>query len=193
MDVKTDGMERMNERDWIEATLSGDKRAFGLLVERYKQQAYYAALGFLHYHEWALDISQEAFVRAYYNLNRFDTTKPFFPWLYRIIKNLSLNELRNRKKRQSKLEELAFLEVTEVADTPTRDVEQNEIRREVWVALERLNPRDREILVLREFQDYSYQQIADMLEIPVGTVMSRLYNARKALKHELADKIGDLL
>ncbi len=183
----------MIERKWIEATLSGDKKSFGFLVEKYKEQAYFAALSFLHHQEWALDVSQEAFVRAYYNLKRFDVSQPFFPWLYRIIKNLSLNELRNRRNRRDKIEELAFLEVQSGENTTGQSMENEEIKREVWRALERLRPAEKEILVLREFQEYSYREIADLLEIPVGTVMSRLYHARKALKKELEDKIADLL
>ena len=189
----SDGMSQAMERHWVEETLHGNKQAFGHLVKRYMQRSYYVALGFVHNHEQALDISQEAFAKAYYSLNRFDLQKPFFPWLYRIVKNLSLNEIRNRKNRTAKLQNLAFLDFSHTVVEEERPLEKEELKQEVWQAIDSLKPAEKEILLLREFQEYSYQEIAEMLEIPVGTVMSRLYTARKALKEKLKHKVADLI
>ncbi|HED10124.1 MAG TPA: sigma-70 family RNA polymerase sigma factor [Caldithrix abyssi] len=189
----SDGMSQAMERHWVEETLHGNKQAFGHLVKRYMQRSYYVALGFVHNHEQALDISQEAFAKAYYSLNRFDLQKPFFPWLYRIVKNLSLNEIRNRKNRTAKLQNLAFLDFSHTVVEEDRPLEKEELKKEVWQAIDSLKPAEKEIILLREFQEYSYQEIAEMLEIPVGTVMSRLYTARKALKEQLKHKVADLI
>ncbi len=167
----------------------GDKRAFGQLVEKYMQRAYFTALGIVGSHDAALDLSQEAFVRAYGAVGRFDVEKNFFTWYYRILKNLSLNFIRDQKQHARSFSEIGEERVQQMQDTTSdtaKIVEQNETKELVWQALHALKPEDKEIILLKDFQDLSYKEIAETLDIPMGTVMSRLYYARKALKDKLS-------
>jgi len=172
----------------LRKTQNGDKQAFGILVERYMQRAYFTALGFVGSHEAALDLSQEAFIRAYRAIGKFDSEKNFFTWYYRILKNLSLNFIRDAKHRAVSFSELGENNVNQFSESdpgPDEQSEQNEMREAVWKALNQLKPDDKEIILLKDFQDFSYKEIAEALDLPIGTVMSRLYYARKNLKQKL--------
>ena len=165
----------------------GDKRAFRLLVERYMKRGYFSALGFVHDHELALDLSMETFVKCWRTLKKIDPRRPFFTWYYAILKNMCLNEIRDAKKRYlpfsrvGRADEKSLNSVSEA----NGDLEKKDLQERVWQALNLLKEHDREIIMLREFQDLSYQEIAETLDCPIGTVMSRLYSARKALKEKL--------
>jgi len=182
-----------------EATLmararDGDASAFGELVRRNMRRAYFASLGLVGSHDDALDLSQEAFTRALRASSRLDPERPFYPWLYGILRRLCLNHLRDGSSRQAKLAEAgAWLEVEAqeraVDSNPARAAERDELRRRVATAIESLPPNQREVLVLREFEGLRYQEIAELLEIPEGTVMSRLYAARNGLAAALGDDL----
>ncbi len=155
------------------------------------ERAYYAALGLVGVHEDALDLSQEAFARAFRARGRIDPDRPFFPWLYQIIRRLCFNHTRDRRSHRQKLERagswLADTTMGREAASPERETERAELREQVSRAIDRLEPREREVLVLREFQALKYREIAELLDIPIGTVMSRLYGARRALARELVE------
>jgi len=167
----------------------GGVEAFSKLVEKYKRRAYFAALGLVRNHHDALDLSQEAFARAYRAMRRFDTTRPFYPWLYRIVRNLCLNHLKRRSRQQEVSMEIIEPRGGEsLADSragPAELAVRNELRERLWRAMENLTPEHREILVLRHFQEMSYAEIAETLECPPGTVMSRLHAARRNLRDRL--------
>ncbi len=174
----------------IERCKKGDREAFATIVQKYMKPAYYVALGYVGKPEDALDLSQDAFVNAFRHIKRFDTTKTFFPWFYSILKNLCMNHLnRLRRRREDSIDEMAEEEGQVPIPIETADPEASVVRKDLEVkigqALTRLRPKDREIIILQHFQDYSYQEIADLLGIPIGTVMSRLYSARQALRREL--------
>lgn len=165
---------------------SGDSRAFGELVTRYMRQAYFAALGIVGNHDDALDLSQEAFARAFRARRSIDPERPFYPWLYQILRRLCFNFLRNRKARAAKLMAAGGWLADEAgaraaAQSPERAAERDELRRRVRTAIATLPAHEREVLIMREFEGLRYREIADLLGIPIGTVMSRLYAARKAL------------
>lgn len=168
---------------------SGSKVAFEPLVERYKRKAYCIALGFVRNPEDALDLSQLAFIKAYRSIRRFDGSKSFFPWFYSILRNTCLNHIKAKKvRREDFLEDMPegrreriFVEQT----NPEQSYRRTEIRRIMAEAILKLKPRDREIILLQHFHGLSYSEIAETLEIPIGTVMSRLYNARNALRKML--------
>ena len=166
----------------------GHREAYGFLVERYKERAYYSALGILGSHEAALDISQDAFVRAFRAIKRFESGKKFFTWYYQILRNLCLNFIRDKKRHARSFSEIDDYEINKLTDD-TGDAsvlaEQNELRQALWQAMDEIKPKEREIIMLKEFQDLSYKEIAEILDIPIGTVMSRLYNARQALKAKI--------
>lgn len=174
------------ERLLIEQAKAGDREAFGELVSRYMRRAYYAALGLLGSHDDALDTSQEAFARAFKACQSLDPERPFYPWLYQILRRLCFNVHRDRRTRQARLTEAApwLVEQAErrsAASDPARQAENAELRERLELAIEGLPAHERETLVLREFEGLRYREIAELLDIPIGTVMSRLYSARKAL------------
>lgn len=143
--------------------------------------------GLVGNHDDALDLSQEAFIRAYQALPRFDVQKHFFTWYYKILRNICLNHLRNHS-RFSTLSDLSETESTDNAADPAALAERNDLSERLWKAIGTLRDDYREVIILKDIEDCSYQEIAERLEIPPGTVMSRLFNARKHLK-EILEKL----
>jgi RNA polymerase sigma-70 factor (ECF subfamily) len=181
----------VSDADLSQLARRGDIRAFEALVERYKERAYMVALGFVGSPEDALDLSQDAFVRAFRAMGSFREGAPFYPWFYAILRNACFNHLRRLKTRaETSLDtarECGF-DVADGAPGPDECAERAELRRIVAVELRNLEPAHREILMLRHFESLSYREIAEVLGCPVGTVMSRLYTARKALGARLAGR-----
>ena len=175
-----------SESDWIRRCQEGEKDAFGFLVRKYMQQAYYTALGFLGTHEDALDASQEAFVRAYRSIARFDREKKFFTWYYQILKNHCLNILRNRRIAPSSLETLMEVNEPESSDDSAEDLlHKSMMHKALWKALWTMEAEDRQIIVARDLLDTPYATLAEVMECPLGTVMSRLYYARRRLRERM--------
>jgi len=159
---------------------------FSLLVKLNMKRAYFSALGFLGNHDLAMDASQEAFIRAYKNFAKYDQSKKFFTWYFKILKNLCLNMLRDNKK----FENIDLLEERmEDSESIAGTYEQEEMRHLMQMAMFKLNAIDRGILVLREFEGFSYKEISEIMEIPIGTVMSKIYNARKKLYSSMEGKL----
>ena len=169
----------------------GDPDAFGALVERYKRHAFAHALAIVGSREDALDLSQEAFVRAYRARHTLDPTRSFGAWLYQIVRRVCLNFLRDSKTRARLLEAQGgwLIERAQHAQIdPSESAERADTRRRISAAIERLPPHEREVLVLKEFEELKYREIAERLEVPIGTVMSRLYSARKRLAETLEER-----
>ncbi len=161
---------------------AGNRKALGKLVERHKKAAYRMALGLVGNKDDAFDISQEAFLRVYRSAETYDEKQPFLPWFYTIISNLSKTWLRKRQTRDNRMvdvDDASFLLVD------TANPEDSLLKKEsvamLRQALLELDFEDREIITLQHFRGMSYDEIADLLGIPKGTVMSRLYYARKKL------------
>jgi len=173
--------EMMSDSEAILACQAGRKEMYRHLVEKYKVRAYYAALMFTRNRDDALDLSQEAFYRAYRALDHFDTSKNFYTWFYKILKNLCLNFVT----RQKRFEEFDPSGINSRQENPQEILERDERSRAVWQGLRELPAKDREIILLKDFDGMSYRDIADALEIPIGSVMSRLYYARKKLLKKL--------
>lgn len=184
-------METITDKELIARCRAGSKTAFRTLVERYYQPAYTMAYYYTHNRDTALDISQETFVRIYKHLRKLDPERPFKIWLYTIVKNLSLNYLNRHKNRRMLFSDYLAdgKEVATGGGNPVKGMEQREKIQQVWQALHQLKDTDRDIILLKDFEDFSYQEISEILDIPVGTVMSRLYYARKKLGKLLEDKI----
>jgi len=170
----------------IEQCQAGSAKAFESIVEKYMKQAYFIALGLVGNREDAMDLSQEAFFRAYSNIDRLNPKRKFFPWFYQILKNLCFSHLRKRVHRKHN-----SLEVTDESQIssssnpqfcPSEIAERNEAKDHLWQAIGQLSEKHREVIILRHFQNLSYDQIAQIIMCAKGTVMSRLYNARKELK-----------
>jgi RNA polymerase sigma-70 factor (ECF subfamily) len=183
----------VSERDLILRAQSGETAAFGELVARYMRRAYFAALGLVGSHDDALDLSQEAFARAFRARRRINPDLPFYTWLYQILRRLCFNHIRDRRARRNKLKQagpwLASQAHRRAADAnPEMSADRAELRKRVQAAIERLAEKEREVIVLKEYEGLRYREIADLLGIPIGTVMSRLYSARR----HLADLMEEL-
>lgn len=177
----------------IVEAVRGDALAFESLVRAYQKRAYAIAYGFVGNREDAIEMAQEAFARIYKSMDRFDTNMPFYPWLYRIVKNACLNHLKKKQRHgEVSLNELAEsgFDPADADSDPSKDAESGELRRTIVAALEHLSPEHREILVLRHLQELSYIEIAQCLGVPQGTVMSRLHAARINLRKVLEERGG---
>lgn len=179
-----------NDDELIRRAQQGDKEAYGQLVRAYMQPAYFSALALVGSHDEAMDASQQAFIRAWTAIRKFEVGRRFFTWYYRILRNLCLNRLRDRAAQAAPMALFdREVDCPDEAQDPARDTDRSLLREHVRSALGRLRPEEREIIILRDFDGYSYAEIADLLECPLGTVMSRLYYARKHLKDLLEDLI----
>jgi RNA polymerase sigma-70 factor (ECF subfamily) len=175
----------IDEGPIVAAARKGDRAAFGALVKAYQRRAYAAAYGIVGNRDDALDLAQESFVRAYRAMHRFDPAMPFYPWLHQIVRNTCLNHLKRKKRRgEQSLDEMMEqgYDAREEDPSASEAMQQDDIKRQVAAAMTQLSMEHREILRLRHMMDLSYAEIASMLNIPIGTVMSRLHAARKALK-----------
>lgn len=177
-----------NEGTIVLEAQRGDRAAFGTLTKLYQKRAYAIAYGFVGNREDALELAQEAFVRAYRAMARFDTKMPFYPWLYRIVKNTCLNHLKKRRRRgETSLDGLmaSGFDAVSPRPGPDRNAALGDLRAAIARALEKINVDHREIITLRHVHELSYREIAECLNIPQGTVMSRLHAARRSLRKAL--------
>jgi RNA polymerase sigma-70 factor (ECF subfamily) len=176
-------MAAIDDVELIKECQTGSETAFQKLVETFYQDAYRMAYYWTRNREVALDISQEAFIRVYRNLDHFDIEKPFRAWFYTIIKNLSMNYLKRTRSRRTVFSDFFSKKrnLPEAITETNRKIEQDETARVIWHSIRKLSRDEQEIILLREFEDFTYQEVSDLLNIPLGTVMSRLYHARKKL------------
>jgi RNA polymerase sigma-70 factor (ECF subfamily) len=169
----------MNDAAAIEKCLNGEKEAFRYLVERYQKQSVAHAVAILGNREDALDATQEAFIDAFRSLKTFDRTRQFYPWFYVLLRNRCYKMTRQRRATEN-------IEESEII--APREGLPDEERFALEKALLSLSNEDREIVTLKYLDGLSYQEIAEFLEIPRGTVMSRLFYARKELQAKLTGK-----
>ena len=174
----------MNEPDAIKLCLKHrDPRGFEYLFHQYRREAYLHAFGFTGNTEDASDMCQEAFMKAFVSITRLRELERFYPWFYRILRNTCLNLIKRREvARKHRDQEMMTTQDGLEAGDPLGLLKQKESTGEVFVNLGRLRLDQREMLMLKYFQDLDYRQISALLNIPRGTVMSRLYNARKAYR-----------
>lgn len=177
-----------NDDDLILRAQRGEKDAYGRLVRAYMQPAYYSALALVGEHDEALDLSQQAFIRAWTAIQRFEPGRRFFTWYYRILRNLCLNRLRDRAAQAAPMADFDHtFDIADDTQDPAAAADRMLLRERVRAALGALRPEEREIVVLRDIDGYSYSEISELLECPIGTVMSRLYYARKHMKEMLEE------
>lgn len=169
----------------MKRALSGESQAFECLVQRYQPVLYNVALRVTGSSEDAQDITQTAFLRAWDHLERFDRRRRFFSWLYRIALNLSLSS-RARRTETIELSETIQSEAPSALEALAMRERRDDIER----AIAGLPDHYREVVLLRHMADLSYQQIAEALDLPVKTVKSRLFTARRRLAERLAPAGG---
>ncbi|MEM6795256.1 MAG: sigma-70 family RNA polymerase sigma factor [Acidobacteriota bacterium] len=194
-------MKALSEAELVRLARGGDAAARDELAHRHRQPAYFLALQLLGNPDDALDVAQDAMLRFFSTLHRFDAKRPVRPWLFQIVRNRVLDLYRRRKVRKHDSIDQAACEgddrpALELVDTTVnleRDVAHTQLQARLWQALSELTQAQREILVLRDYQDLAYSEIADTLNIPMGTVMSRLHGARKRLRAVLKDDLRTLL
>jgi RNA polymerase sigma-70 factor (ECF subfamily) len=169
----------VNEAVWIRRCKRGHRRAFEPLVRRYGPRAYGFALGKVKDPEEAKELSQGAFLRAFRAIDRFDESRPFYPWLLTILRNLCISHLRRQRPMIS-------IDDMPPAKQGTKPKGLSpELRLSLKQALDSLSESDRELVILKDFQDLTYNEISAILNVPRGTVQSRLYYARRRLRDHL--------
>ena len=176
----------MNESYALKLCLKyNDPKGFEFLVKKYRKEAFFHAHMFLGNHEDAADACQESFAKAFIAIPALKYLDQFYPWFYTILRNCCLNMIRKRKSVQ-RYQQNRYKEATlpNTQSNPSDLLEQREEQRTVWFVLQKLNPDFREILVMKYIQGYRYHEISNTLGIPRGTVMSRLYHARRAFKEK---------
>jgi RNA polymerase sigma-70 factor (ECF subfamily) len=163
----------------------GKIRAFETLVNRYKKNAYFIALGLVGNSDDAFDLSQEAFVRVYKSIDKYNGRSKFFPWFYTILTNLCKNHLKKQDIRRKYLNNELAREKLSQPEELEIESEKEDLKQKLLEEIEKLPFKFKEIIVLKHFRGFSYREISETLGIPVGSVMSRLYYARKKLKENL--------
>ncbi|MBN1393419.1 MAG: sigma-70 family RNA polymerase sigma factor [Pirellulales bacterium] len=172
----------------IEQTLAGQSEAYGELVMKYQDRLYNTVFHVVGHAEDARDIVQEAMVQAFIKLETFRRQSAFFTWLYRIAFNAAVSRRRRRRPTASleRARENADWEPSEENGDPAQSMERKERCRQVRNAIARLPEEYRVVIVLREIEGCRYETIAEVLDLPVGTVRSRLHRGRLQLKEQLS-------
>lgn len=194
--LSTDDRTASREADveLLTAVMTGDGTAYRGLVEKYQGRVYSMVYGMVRNREDARDITQEAFVKAYRSLSTFRLESSFYTWLYRIAMNLSIDFVRKRRRRETggfddgiatRDGDGAIAEIHH-EDGPSRQLERKELFGRIMDAMEKLPEDQRQVILLRELEGLQYKEIADVMGVPEGTVMSRLFYARKKLQKLLA-------
>ena len=172
---------------------NGDRDAFGELFRKYEKRVFRVARRMCNSDDEAWDITQAAFIRAMEAMDRFDTSYKFFTWIYRITSNLAINYSRKRKRRHEvHFEEAYSAEGQQVVEAELSDRAATEqLAEAVSEAVEKLSPALRAVFVLRVDQQLSYSEIAESLDLALGTVMSRLNRARNMIRAELGSMLEE--
>ena len=171
------------EKTLVLRAKAGDRAACESITRIYLKRVYAAAYRVVRNVDDAADVAQETFIRAFASIATFEESRPLYPWLARIAKNLALNTTRRSEYRTAELPDEALLHGGELPpdETALRAEQVDSVHR----AIDAISAPFREIIVLKHFEECSYAEIADILGIPIGTVMSRLYNARRAVREQL--------
>jgi len=184
---------QLSDERLVELSLDGDEGAFGLLVRRYQRRLTAFLSQLVGDIELARELSQEAFVRAWSALERFNPKYRFSTWLFRIAHNLGIDQLRKRRLQTTPLyrtdsegDEVEVV-VPDLEKDPLGHLENRALASELREVIEGLRPEYRELVLLRHFGGLSYQEIADFTEMPLGTVKNKLFRAHSVLRKALTD------
>jgi RNA polymerase sigma-70 factor (ECF subfamily) len=181
------------DEDLVRLAQKSDLRAFEELVARHRDKIYARAFSMMRKEDEALDLSQEAWVKGWQRLAQFQGDSSFVTWMTRIVINLCLDQIRRQKRQRA--ESIEALEeegggverqMPTVAANPTENLEREELRKKIDHALNQLSAEHRTALVLHEFEELEYKEIAKRMDCSIGTVMSRLFYARRRMATLLA-------
>jgi RNA polymerase sigma-70 factor (ECF subfamily) len=186
----------VDDQDLVSAARKGDRDAFKTLFERYHRRAYALAFGVLRHPDDALDVVQDAFIKAHKYLDKFEGNSSFYTWLYRIVMNLAIDHLRKHRRvkpvelDESRLEDGENTLLPKIlGGNPGRALMDKQIRTRIDQALDELSENHRAVLVMRELEGLSYEEMAQTMGCSKGTIMSRLFHARKNMQKRLIDLI----
>lgn len=186
----------------VTAVKGGDKRAFKVLMQRYQRKVYAVAFGFLRNQEDALDIVQESFIKVHRYIAKFEGNSSFYTWLYRIVANLCIDHIRRAKRhrdvefndglRHDGKDEPPSDLIPHLAQfgDPSDMLRRKEILAGVEASLEHLSDKHRAVIVMRELQGMSYEEMAQEMKCSKGTIMSRLFHARRNMQRLLTEQLG---
>lgn len=185
-------MNALQERKWVESAGQGDQDAFEQLVRAYEKRIFALTMRMCGNPEDAAEAAQEAFLAAWQGLRFFRGDASFSTWLYRLASNACVDLLRREGRHRSAAgpsldDEELNLDVADTAPSPQEAAERAELRRQIEAGLAELSPEYRQVLVLREMHQLSYDEIADTLCLDVGTVKSRISRGRKRLRKFLLE------
>jgi RNA polymerase sigma-70 factor (ECF subfamily) len=192
------GRDPVDDRELVESARKGDRDAFRVLFERYHRRAYALAFGVLRHQDDALDVVQDAFIKAHKYLDKFEGNSSFYTWLYRIVMNLAIDHMRkHRRVKPVELDEQHLegalgedsLLPKMLGGNPGRALLDKEIRARIDQALSELSENHRSVLVMRELEGMSYEEMAQAMNCSKGTIMSRLFHARKNMQKRLVDLV----
>ncbi len=199
------GASGPDDRELVDRIQDGDEAAFKELFDRYHRRAFAVAFGVVKNRQDALDIVQDAFIKVHRHIGNFQGSSSFYTWLYRIVMNLSIDHVRRNKKGKDldyddkvgrddgTVAGDGTLLPTILNGNPGKTVLRKELSEAIQAALEELPEYHRAVILLREVEGLSYEEMAKVLEVPKGTIMSRLFHARKKMQASLAVYLaGDL-
>ena len=187
-----------DDKTLVKRVKQGDSEAFRLLVTRYQRKVFSIAFSMVRDKEEAMDLSQEAFFKVFKYVHNFQGTSSFYTWLYRIVVNLCIDYIRKHSrmstvdyddqlKKSSKVEGDENILPSLLGTNPAKMYARKELIEQIQLGLEKLSDIHRLAITLREIEGLSYSEIADVMQVSKGTVMSRLYHARKNLQLFLMD------
>ena len=187
----------VSELDLVKQCQAGQTEAFDQLVNRYRSRVFAMIYNMVHNEQDAWDLAQDSFVKAWKSIKRFRGQSSFYTWLYRIVMNVTIDHARKKQIKGAGTEfndEVRLGEIEPAARTaprseplPHRQMERSEIRARIDAAIAQLTPEHRAVILMKETEDMQYHEIAEALGCSIGTVMSRLFYARKRLQNLLRD------
>ena len=192
----------VSELELVRRCQAGQSEAFDELVTRYRTRVFAMIYNMVHNEQDAWDLAQESFVKAWKSIKRFRRHSSFYTWIYRIVMNVTIDWLRKKQIKgagtefddtvQMKQIDPASRTVPKADPLPHERMEQTEIRAKIDKAISQLSPEHRAVILMKEIEDMQYHEIAESLGCSIGTVMSRLFYARKKLQNSLRDVYGNI-
>jgi len=193
--------EPREDDDLVAQARAGSRAALEALFQKYHQRAFAVAVGVLKRPEDAMDVVQDAFIKVHKNIGAFQGASSFYTWLYRIVMNLAIDQTRRKRKVVEWGDDIPLQQVAgdrallpKIEDVnPGRTIERRELSHKIRQALDALPEYHRAVILLREVEGMSYEEMAEVLEVPKGTIMSRLFHARRKMQEQLQPYLdGDL-